>query len=99
MGKKSRAERRHHHQRMLDKVKDFFIYQSGFWKTEEDKFQHQRKLAENRKLCSCHMCRNPRRSAWYKGEGKLTMQEKKMKEDWENLKKDWNNIWNDDERG
>jgi hypothetical protein len=31
------------------------------------------------KLCSCHMCANPRRGPW-KGKDKLTMQEKKFRE-------------------
>lgn len=74
MGKKSRAERRHHHRRMLEKVKDFFIYQNHFW-TEEEKLQHQRKLAENRKPCSCYMCGNPRRMFKEK-----TIQEKRFEE-------------------
>lgn len=77
MGKKSRAERRHHHQRMLDKVKNFSFYKY-LWPNEEDKLLHQKKTAENRKPCSCHMCRNPRHSGWNKD--KLTMQEKRIKE-------------------
>lgn len=76
---KSRAERRHHHERMLNKVKKFSLYQNYFW-NEEDKIQHQKRMAENRKPCSCEMCCNPRRSGWYKGEGKLTMQERRMNE-------------------
>jgi hypothetical protein len=72
---KSRAERRHHHQRMLNKVKKFSLYQNYFW-SEEDKIQHQKRMAENRKPCSCHMCGNPRKHH----KDKLTMQEKKMNE-------------------
>jgi hypothetical protein len=45
---------------MLNKVKDFYIYQNGFW-SEEEKLQHQRKMAETRKHCSCYMCGNPRK--------------------------------------
>lgn len=82
---RSRAERRHHHERMFNKVKKFGVYQDGFWSSEEEKLGHQKKLVENRKLCSCEMCCNPRRSDWYKGKGKLTMQEKRaMLYDWEN---------------
>lgn len=72
---KSRAERRHHHQRMLNKVKKFSLYQNYFW-SEEDKIQHQKRMAENRKPCSCHMCGNPRKHH----KDKLTMQERRMNE-------------------
>ena len=79
MGHKNRAERRHHHYRMLEKVKTFSYYQYD-WNDDREKELHQKKTAENRKPCSCHMCRNPRHSGWYKGEGKLTMQEKRIME-------------------
>ncbi len=71
---KSRAERRHHHHRMLEKVKDFTFYKYGIW-DEEDKLQHQRKIAETRTPCSCDMCGNPRRRWKDK-----TMQEKRFEE-------------------
>lgn len=72
---RSRAERRHHHERMLNKVKKFFWYKN--WSSgEEHKDQHQRRMAETRKPCSCHMCGNPRKHH----KDKLTMQEKKMNE-------------------
>lgn len=32
-------------------------------------------------LCSCNMCRSPRRSVLYKGKEKLTMQERRLLED------------------
>lgn len=83
MGKKSRAERRHHHHRMLEKVKDFSFYKYGFW-TEEEKLQHQKRMAETRKPCSCYMCGNPRKHWKDK-----TMQEKKFDE----------KVKTDDERG
>lgn len=71
---RSRAFRRHHHDRMLNKVKDFDMYQNDFW-SEEEKLQHQRKMAETRKPCSCHMCGNPRKVFKEK-----TLQEKKFDE-------------------
>jgi hypothetical protein len=71
---KSRAERRHHHRRMLDKVKKFGLYQNYFW-SEDEKLQHQRKMAETRKPCSCYMCGNPRKH-WKE----KTMQEKRFDE-------------------
>lgn len=62
MGKKSRAERRHHHQRMIDKVKKFRWLQPEFWHgSEESREDHIRKMAETRHPCSCHMCGNPRK--------------------------------------
>ncbi len=69
---KTRAERRHHHKRMLERVKSFVLYKFGMW-SEEEKIKHQKKTAENRKPCSCHMCGNPR----HVGKDKLTMQEKR----------------------
>ena len=74
MGKKSRADRRHHHERMLDRVKGFHWLKQKFWNgSEEEREKHLRKMAETRHPCSCHMCGNPRRM--FKEE---TLQEKKM---------------------
>ena len=76
MGKKSRAERRHHHERMIDKVKNFYWLQADkYWGTEESRQKHIRKMAETRQPCSCHMCGNPRRMLKEK-----TMQEKRFEE-------------------
>lgn len=87
---RSRAERRHHHERMLNKVKKFGLYQNYFW-SEEEKEEHQRKMAETRKPCSCHMCGNPRKHWKDK-----TMQEKKaLQQDWDNLIEDWENVKSD----
>lgn len=33
-------------------------------------------------MCSCHMCRNPRRSNFYSGNSRLTLQERKHIEAW-----------------
>jgi hypothetical protein len=74
MGKKSRADRRHHHQRMLNRVKKFFWYKNWF-SGEEHKEQHQKRMTETRKPCSCHMCGNPRRMFKEK-----TMQEKRFEQ-------------------
>lgn len=90
---KSRAERRHHHARMLKKVKKHSMYQDYFW-SEDEKLQHQRKVAENRKPCSCWMCGNPRRHQ----KDKLTMQEK-LVQDWKKVSDDWYTVWDDNERG
>lgn len=76
MGKKSRADRRHHHQRMIDKVKKFRFVQPEFYNGNETLRQkHIRKMAETRTPCSCHMCGNPRRMF-----NEETMQEKRIKE-------------------
>lgn len=57
---------------MVEKVKHFSFY-DYFWGDETEKEQHQKRTAENRKPCSCHMCGNPRRHS----KDKLTMQEKR----------------------
>jgi hypothetical protein len=76
MGKKSRADRRHHHERMLDRVKGFHWLKQKFWNgSEEEREKHLRKMAETRHPCSCHMCGNPRRMFKEK-----TMQEKRFDE-------------------
>ena len=81
MGKKSRADRRHHHERMLDRVKGFHWLKQKFWNgSEEEREKHLRKMAETRHPCSCHMCCNIRRSNFHKGKEKLTMQERRMKD-------------------
>ena len=74
MGKKSRADRRHHHQRMIDKVKNFWWLQADkYWGSEEKRQKHIRKMAETRHPCSCHMCGNPRKA--FK---EVTLQEQRM---------------------
>lgn len=74
MGKKNRADRRHHHQRMIDKVKSFHWLKLKFWNGSEDERElHMKKMAETRHPCSCHMCGNPRKH--WKEE---TVQEQKM---------------------
>lgn len=77
MGKKSRAERRHNHERMLDRVKKFRWLQPEFWHGDEkSREKHIRQMAETRKPCSCHMCGNPRRMFKEK-----TIQEKRFDQD------------------
>lgn len=71
---RTRSERRHHHQRMLEKVKHFTLYQ--YFKDPAEIEQHQKRMAENRKPCSCHMCGNPRKHH----KDKKTLQEKRMDE-------------------
>lgn len=75
--RRTRAERRHHHRRMKNKVKKYDIVTQ--WPSEYTEDRASR-YAETRKPCSCDMCRNPRHSGFYKGEGKLTMCEKRIKQ-------------------
>ena len=99
MGKKSRAERRHHHQRMIDRVKEFwFLKADQYWGTEEKRQKHIRKMAETRKPCSCYMCGNPRKH-WKDKTMQEHRFEEKAKADWNKLKEDWDKVWNDNERG
>ena len=74
---RTRSERRHHHQRMIDKVKNFVWLKSKFWNgSEEKRLAHIKKMAETRKPCSCWMCGNPRKHQ----KDKKTMQEKRYDE-------------------
>ena len=77
---RSRAERRHHHNRMVERVKKFVWLQPKYWDPPEyDREKHIKKLAETRHPCSCDGCGNPRHSLMSKGE-RLTIQERRMKE-------------------
>lgn len=71
---RSRSERRHHHQRMLNRVKNFDWVKRWFG-TGESREEHVKRMAENRHPCSCHMCGNPRKHFKQK-----TIQEKRMDE-------------------
>lgn len=56
------------------------------WLEEEEAI----KLADHLCNCSCNKCQNPRKSNFHKGKEKLTMQERKFKEDLEEIKNDEN---------
>ena len=43
----------------------------------ENDLERAKRLADNLAICSCSMCRNPRRSSFHKGVRKLTLQERK----------------------
>jgi hypothetical protein len=74
---RTRAERRHHHHRMVEKVKKFDWLKPKYWSHPDyDRDKHIKKLAENRQSCSCHACGNPRKHH----KDKLTMQEKRFNE-------------------
>lgn len=78
---RTRAERRHHHRRMMNKVKKYSIVTA--W-PEEYADRRAKKFAETRKPCSCDGCGNPRHSVMSKSERK-TMQERRMDEYEKNL--------------
>jgi len=72
---RTRSERRHHHQRMIDRVKKFpWLKSLRHFLSEEQQEEHILQLAENRQPCSCHACGNPR----HHHKDKLTMQEKRQ---------------------
>lgn len=59
------AQRRHDLDRMKRKAREIYPHMpDAQW-------------ANHLKGCSCHMCRNPRRSHFHKGDQKLTMQERR----------------------
>jgi len=73
---RSRAERRHHHERMLNRTRKFeCVNGMQEWFSLTDFEKRIRQLAENRKACSCWMCGNERR--YWK---QKTMQEKRFAE-------------------
>lgn len=58
---RNRAERRHHHQRMINKVTKFeWLTPASYWRSENDRQKTIKRIAENRKFCSCWMCGNSR---------------------------------------
>lgn len=53
----------------------------AFTKTKENIERIAQSIEKNRKVCSCPMCCNPRRSPWNKPKQKLTKHEQQRKED------------------
>lgn len=81
---RTRAERRHHHQRMLERTRKFeCVNGMEKWFTKEQFEKRIRQIAENRKACSCWMCGNARK-IWKKKTFQETKQEIAMR-DWEEL--------------
>lgn len=79
----SRAETRHQLARAKCRAKQIGKL-SLFRFTHESEEDHEKTIRafmehhyRNRKACSCHLCRNPRRSIHHKGKEKLTMQERR----------------------
>ena len=81
---RTRAERRHHHQRMINRVKNFHWIQPKFYHGgEEQRQKHIREMAETRHPCSCDICCNQRRNKWQSSEERMTMQERRVKEEFD----------------
>lgn len=78
-----RAQTRHQLERA--KKKAFVIAKRNAWPDfresqdalRERILENARQLYKNRAICSCPACCNLRRSPYYKGKGKLTMQERR----------------------
>lgn len=76
---RKRSERRAHHKRMEKRTEKFECLR---WlkETDQERFKENvKRMTENRKACSCFMCRNPRRNPYAKKE-RLTLQERRFLE-------------------
>jgi hypothetical protein len=74
---RTRSERRHHRERMINRVKNFKWIQPKYYHgPEEQRQKYIRELADTRHPCSCDMCCNPRHNGWARDE-RLTMQERR----------------------
>lgn len=68
-----RAKRRYHKKRMKAKARDIVV---NVWRGilgdryDDEVVRNMKKNADNLKVCSCEMCRNPRRSKWRRAKGK-----------------------------
>ena len=70
-----RAERRHQRER-LKKARRFYWGLDSLNPEGGIELKHSRRVIDTPRPCSCHMCCNPRRSHYSKGE-RLTIQERK----------------------
>jgi hypothetical protein len=79
MTNKTRNMRRHHRARKIRKVSNYTIIY--YWNNEDSipsvRYERAKLFADNPTICSCMMCRNPRRNDWAKTDEKLTMPERK----------------------
>lgn len=53
-----------------------FLKSSTWTGTEEELIEYAKKLADNKKKCSCYMCGNPRRNFLNSADDKLTRNER-----------------------
>ncbi len=79
---RSRAERRHHRRRMMNRARDIPWIADA---PDEYKEKLLKKFADTRKPCSCSGCGNPRHSVMESGNKLKTMQERRMDEYEKNL--------------
>lgn len=80
--KRTAAWRRHQKFRARNRALKILHHWTWGPQTTEDEIIDQAKhLADNLQSCSCHSCRNPRRSRYYKGKSKLTVQERRHLDD------------------
>lgn len=68
--------RRHHAKRKEAHAFDVIYHEWGFFSIDEARNQ-ARRLRDHLAVCSCSMCRNPRRSGWLSNTEKRTIQERK----------------------
>lgn len=75
-GKMNRAQRR---KNKYKKIKKMFriLKRDPFYYDDEERMYYAKIMSDNPTICSCQSCRNPRRSIFYKGKSKLTVQERK----------------------
>lgn len=72
---------RYQQSKALNKARKIVKRWYRFSKPDEEAVEkHARRIRDNRQVCSCHMCGNPRTSVYAKGKGKLTIQEIKQHE-------------------
>ncbi len=81
MATTSRAQRRHHHQRIVQREFHKLWHTHPWWegRTSEDRTQalnRARKQARTPAPCSCNMCGNPRR---YYGNSKLALTRQELR--------------------
>lgn len=75
MSKRTRAFRRHHRQRMINRA----YRKASQWQWEDPKWMevYALKNHNNMAVCSCPMCCNPRHNPWLPRKESLTMQEQR----------------------
>ena len=74
MDKTSRALRRHHRARMFTRA----LNKVRRWHPDQEWITwYAHRVADNMAICSCEMCKNPRRSGWTPKFERMTMQERK----------------------
>jgi len=87
--RRTRAERRHHHRRIKNKVKNYSIVTAWPEEYSDDRI---RRFAENPKKCSCDGCRNVRSNKWLKEDDKKTICERRIED---SFKQELNEMFED----